>query len=208
MFRKWMDNVPKHWDVDDQKAYPWQPYLTNATYPIERLMGTYVFVSLFNEDQPNMYMLGAQNPGFLKLGTRQGAPEELQNVYGYFQVANDTKRGAFIGLMPQHEAMNPPRTNLRKFDLVTAYENRIPLKGHGLDVLDVVDDNGNNYIAIMLEYFAEGSNCISYMGKKQLRDEDRIGLTEVESLRLGIGISFDELERARGVIPSTIPASS
>ncbi|KAJ6473360.1 hypothetical protein C8R47DRAFT_718657 [Mycena vitilis] len=177
-----MGHLPKHWSTDDQQVYIWQPFLTTP-YPLENLLGTYRVVSMWNEDEPQWGSLGEENPGFIKLGLRSGQAGTWENVYGVFQVVAWTL-----------ENKSPPRPSLRCFDLITSYERRIPLKGHALEVLDAVDGNGNNYIAIMFEYCAERSNCISFMGKKQSGDEANIGLTDEERRNLGISLSFDEVE--------------
>ncbi|KAJ7662830.1 hypothetical protein DFH06DRAFT_1190906 [Mycena polygramma] len=194
-----LGHLPKHWSTDDQQVYMWQPFLTTP-YPLENLLGTYRVVSMRNEDEPQ-WRLGEENPGFIKLGLRSGQAATWENVYGVFQVLNDFKRGAFNGLMPHEqvvawtlETKSPPRPTLRRFDLITSYERRIPLKGHALEVLDAVDGNGNNYIAIMFEYCVERSNCISFMGKKQSGDEANVGFTDEERRKLGISLSFDEVE--------------
>ncbi|KAJ7702767.1 hypothetical protein B0H17DRAFT_1176078 [Mycena rosella] len=192
-----MGHLPKHWNAEEERVYAWQPFLSTE-YSLERMMGTYSFVSMLKEYKPQLRM-GDENPGFLKLGVRRGAEPAWENVYGYFQVLNDSRRGAFTGVLPHgvDEAVSrgPPRPNLRRFNLLTSYENRIPLKGHALEVLDAVDDNGNNYIAMMQEYFVEDSTCISYMGKKQLSDGVRVRLTETERRNLGISLTFEEVER-------------
>ncbi|KAJ6535568.1 hypothetical protein B0H19DRAFT_1383097 [Mycena capillaripes] len=130
-------------------------------YSVENILGTY-------------WRIGEENPGFLTLGLRAGVSATWENVYGVFQALNDSTRGAFNGLMSYEAAVaasgSPPRPTLRRFDLVTSYEWRVPLQGHAFEVLDAVDDNGNNYIAMMLEYCIPGSNCVSFMGKKELRE--------------------------------------
>jgi hypothetical protein len=158
------------------------------------MMGTYSFVSMLNEWKPQL-RIGEENPGFLKLGIRHGALPAWENVYGLFQAANDWRRGAFAGAVPHAVSEGPPRPTLRRFDLLTSYENRVPLNGHALEVLDAVDDNGNSYIVMRLEYFVEDSTCISYMGKKQLHEGVRVRLTKAERRNLGISLTFEEVER-------------
>ncbi|KAJ7144544.1 hypothetical protein C8R44DRAFT_916586 [Mycena epipterygia] len=180
------------------KPFPLTPY------PLESLLSTYVFVSMIEEDSPQ-WRMSADNPGFLKLGPRHGrdTTPAWENIYGLFQASNDFKRGAFLGLMPYDDGTTslPPiditreRPNLRRFDLLTSYEKHVPLKGHALDVLDAVDDNGNNYIVMMLEYCVVDSNCISYMAKKQVSEGERVGLTESERMKLGITLTLEEVER-------------
>ncbi|KAJ7767902.1 hypothetical protein DFH07DRAFT_808056 [Mycena maculata] len=193
-------HLPKHWSTAERRVCAWQPFLRHP-HSLENVLGTYVFVSLLDEGRPEM-RLGPENPGFLTLELPRdasGSPA-WDNVHGSFQAENDWRRGAFTGLMPHGMAeatlTSSRRPNLRRFDLSTSYNNRVPLKGHALDVLDAVDDNGNNYIVMMLEYFVVGSNCFSYMAKKQLAPGDRVGLTDSECTKLGISSTYEEVERA------------
>jgi hypothetical protein len=63
-----------------------------------------------------------------------------------------------------------------------------PLVGHAMDVFAELDDNGNHYVGMMMEYCVSRTNCISYMVKK-------CGLTEEEGTRLGVLLTFEEVER-------------
>ncbi|KAJ7134058.1 hypothetical protein C8R43DRAFT_639948 [Mycena crocata] len=197
-----MGHLPKHWSAEEEKVCIWQPFLVDTPHSLNKFLGTYAFVSMWDEDRPE-YRLGTEttdNPGFLKLGLQRGAEPSWENVQGFFQTMNDWRRGAFSGLVPyqlseaQAGGQVDPRPNLRRFDLITSYLNHVPLKGHAMDVLDAVDDNGNNYIVMMLEYCVSGSDCVSYMAKKQLDDTSRVGLTESERRKLGISLTFEEVE--------------
>ncbi|KAJ6615875.1 hypothetical protein B0H10DRAFT_2435250 [Mycena sp. CBHHK59/15] len=159
---------------------------------------------MHNEDKPEVQLgLGPRpsDPGFLTLSLHPGAVPAWENVYGSFDATNGWRRGTFEGLKPwdlPFAPESPPRPNLRRFDLVTvAHEGYLPREGHALEVFDAVDENGNNYIALMLEYCNPDSNCVSYMGKKQVNDGKRCGLTAKERRRLGISLTFEEVERGK-----------
>ncbi|KAH8834730.1 hypothetical protein DL96DRAFT_1549456 [Flagelloscypha sp. PMI_526] len=192
-------HLPKHWDAGDRKVKIWMPF-SQVDYPVERLIGTYTFVSMRREGDERARM-GEDNPGFLKLFIRPNQTEAHRNVCGIFRASNDWRRGTFSGLRanPKAEGSDPPRPNAYLFDLVTA--QNIVKRGHALDVLDVQDDKGNNFISMMLEYDVDGSECIWFMGKKTEEGEPdaQSSLTQEEKERLGIDIPFEIVEeRGRG----------
>ncbi|KAF7341702.1 hypothetical protein MSAN_02068600 [Mycena sanguinolenta] len=188
-------HLPKHWDAEDKKVCIWRPPL-QTEYPLDRLLGKYTIVALYNEDEPQWRLNPTDTEQYLVLGLRAGCIMADENVYGIFRASNGVRRGTFAGLTPFPVRTGPPRPTLRRFDLATSYENRIPREGHGLEVLDAVDNNGNNYVALKLEYFVKGSNCISYMAKKQPNEAERCMLTEDERRSLGITMTFEEVEEA------------
>ncbi|KAJ7134020.1 hypothetical protein C8R43DRAFT_956328 [Mycena crocata] len=175
-------HLPKHWDPAEERVCVWQPNLPTE-YPLERLLGAYTFASFFNEDKPyNILMY--EDMAFLKLSLRPGTQSAPENVLGVFEVGDDGwVGGTFAGLTPANISGGPPRPTLYRVTLSSSLKNFVRLKDHALEVLDAVDDNGNNYIhigPIRFGYFDRGSNCRSYMAKKQLGGGQKATLTRAE----------------------------
>ncbi|KAJ7052832.1 hypothetical protein C8F01DRAFT_1375639 [Mycena amicta] len=192
-----MAHLPKHWDVSSQRVVTWLPWLSR-TYPIESLLGTYSFVAVRNDPKRGE---STGTLGTLQLGLYAGPALTWENVSGSFDLAGAAK-GTFVSLTAPHTSAildpasfgGPPRQTLRYFDLTSSYMGSVPLRGHALEVLDAVDELGNNYIAFMLEHASKGSKAVAYLGKKQSAGSI-VGLSDAERRQLGIGSTFEEVER-------------
>lgn len=161
---------------------------SDTVYPIDRLLGTYNFVSMMDEDDIKLCM-GEANPGSLYLFVPVGQEVTYDNICGVFLAANNWSRGTFRGLSPTQTRNRP---NLMRFNLIT--QHNVIKEGHGLDITEALDSNGNNYISMMLEYWNMDSNCISYRGKKNVGGNP-LGLSLAEKEKLGINLTFEAVEQ-------------
>ncbi|KAF7305636.1 hypothetical protein HMN09_00817100 [Mycena chlorophos] len=206
-------HLPKHWDEAAGRVVTWLPWLSQS-HPVDSLLGAYTFVAVRT---PEISPVATEFParhahtrtssmgalGTLQLRLHAGSALAFDNVAGSFSLPLESASGSFVSLRTRAAAATfdrasfdgPPRPTLRYFDLSTSYMGSVPPKGHALEVLDAVDDNGNNYVALMLEYAEKKSKATAYLGKKDVEGE-YVGLTEDESRRLGIGISFEEVEKS------------
>lgn len=158
---------------------------------------------MYNEDDFNLCM-NLINPGEFTFsmhadGADMPSWDQVEATYQRGQLS-----GAAKGFLPPPRADNKERQdvtdtrcNWRRFDFMTMdppnwYLGKV---NHALDVVVPVDDNGNHYISIMLHYFNnENYDGVWVLGKKVV-DGTEVGLTEEERIRLGIGISFDDIPR-------------
>ncbi|KAG1734954.1 uncharacterized protein EDB91DRAFT_1146152 [Suillus paluster] len=204
-----------HWDIDIERPKFWSSKegrvydgAQTALHPIsaKTLLGKYYFVwegdQLYEELNPDKYdgWLTLTCEGDSKLGA-------LDNIHGSGSFG--CIFGHFKGLSIRHHITKdknsveiPNSWALLKSTLYEDFDEESDADDsdtgmHEITALEVQDDNGHPFIEFVYE--AGWSGCcpqyLTYIGKMQVDEGRREGLSEAERSRLGMNIETKEVER-------------
>ena len=167
--------------------------LRSTKLSVESVCGTYDWICHWDILFDHVYHSNCSDPfngGYLTLSPKPDCDVTPENISGSIRIWS--QNGNFESMVACPVANN--------WDFSVQWEEGAPMKdesGHGIEVLNVLDDNGNYFLMFLYDggsIRGVAQHYSKFIGKKRVDDDSERFLTRAEWDRFAMNLSWDEAE--------------
>lgn len=167
--------------------------LCSRKLSVEAVCGTYYWICHWDILFDNVHHSNSSyeaNGGFLTLSVKPGCNASPENIQGSIRIWS--QNGSFDSMIACPVANN--------WDFDVTWEGGAQMKkedGHGIEVLDVLDDQGDYFLMFLFDGGSIrgcGQRYSKFIGKRWKNENSERYLTQGEWERLAMHLTFDEAE--------------